>query len=156
VEYDICLKLSAASARKLGRAYSKPLTLIPEMHPESGRWDLRVDLARGSGNGQQHLHYHRLIGLALLETGHSKAGRKRVVPVVVAPGDWGCYEVHHVNWNNLDCRLCNLEAMQKDRHRGGGRDGWSKKVLSHAQKVLMMSQPRTAKRPAKRPACSCL
>jgi hypothetical protein len=31
------------------------------------------------------------------------------------------------DFNNFDCRLRNLEAEEVGRHRGKGRDGWSRK-----------------------------
>jgi hypothetical protein len=62
--------------------------------------------------------------------------------------DWEFYEVHHKNWNSLDCRACNLTPKQKDRHRGEGRDGWQNKRLKHSQKVNMIRKLVAPKRRA--------
>ena len=39
-EYDVCFKLTAAYARKVGRQYSAGVRLVPEQD-DYGRWDLR-------------------------------------------------------------------------------------------------------------------
>lgn len=132
VEHAICLKLAPATARKQGREFAKELDLKPQLNEETGRWDLRVDLARGGGLGQFHTFFHRVVGLCLRKAKLDAAGRKRQVAALVRPCSWEAFEVDHVNWNNLDCRPRNLQPTS--RHRGEGRDGWHLKCLTHAQK----------------------
>ena len=54
--------------------------------------------------------------------------------------NWSSYEVNHRNWNTLDCRVVNLEPQERARHRSEGRLGWSKKSMSHAEKVRGVAQ----------------
>ena len=148
------MKLAPASSKKLGREYSRPLELKPEQNVHTDRWDLRVDLAKGSGLGGKHLHYHRLVGLACKKTWNSPTGRKLRKPRYVETEAWDPYEVDHSNWNTLDCRLRNLKLPAAYRHRGEGRDAWQKKTLPHGRKVQMIKDilrkqsPPTKKRVA--------
>eukprot|EP00973_Karenia_brevis_P056749 7897268-Karenia_brevis.AAC.1 len=86
VDWDVCLKLSPASARKLGREFAAPLTLKPEKHKDTGRWDLRLDLRAGTQSF--HMHYHRLVGLCLKQTSHDALGRKLQRPMYVKADNW--------------------------------------------------------------------
>ena len=44
---DVKFKLSAASAKKLKREYSEPLTPYPWYSEKSRRWDLKIAVPRG-------------------------------------------------------------------------------------------------------------
>jgi hypothetical protein len=155
-EYDICLKYTEESARKLGKTYKAPLKLKPELNEETERWDLRVDLQKGGRSGAHHINYHRLVGLTLKMAKHGSDGRKLRTPVVVGPQQWSSYEVNHKDFNNFDCRLLNLQPKEVGRHRGEGRDAWSRNCLSHAEKVQLVkvkiAQLRNKAKLLKKPA----
>ena len=59
---------------------------------------------------------------------------------LVDPRNWSSYEVSHRNLNTLDCRVVNLEPQESGRHRSEGRLGWSKKSMSHDEKVRGVAQ----------------
>ena len=144
-EYDVCLRLAEGSARKLGRDFSAPLSLAPEQNGDTGRWDLRVELPK-LGGGKFHARYHRIVGLALKETKEGPSGRPLGAPRLARPAEWSSYEVDHSDWNNLDCRLRNLQCRAASRHRGEGRLGWNLKKLSHDAKAAKVR--KLLRRPA--------
>ena len=148
-EYDIRRKLTAASTQKLGRMYGKPLKLKPEVNEETDRWDLRLDLRTAVG-GAFHTHYHRVVGLTLKKTKHGINGFPLRNPEIVSTDHWKYYEVDHVNWNNLDCRLRNLDTREQSRHRGEGRRGSHVKSLPHSTKVKLLKSAKVKlfRRPA--------
>lgn len=152
IDYDVCLKLAPSTAQKTGREFAAPLELKPQENKETHRWDLRVDPARGADRGAKHTFFHRLLGLSLRKTEHDTLGRKLQRRRLVPPGLWDDYEVHHKNWNNLDCRLQNLQPQAKVRHRGQGRDGWSKKAMTHKLKVAHLAVLRRPAATRRRPA----
>ena len=86
-EYNICRKLTAKSAQKLGRVYTQPLTLMPEVNEETDRWDLRVDLHK-PGGGAHHIRYHRLVGLALKKATHPRARAFGQRSLLERPAAW--------------------------------------------------------------------
>ena len=94
-----------------------------------------------SVSGPFHVNYHRLIGLSMLPCKVNSAGNP-VEPYMVPPEQWGKFEVHHKNWNNLDCRLRNLEVVPKKWHRELGRVQWQKKSKPHWKKVAWMKQEK--------------
>ena len=109
--------------------------LAPYVVEIRGRLDLGLDLGR-PGYGQQY--FHRVVALVLKRTFFDKAGRRLKTPFWVKEANWGWYEGDHVNFNTLDCRLCNLEPVQVDRHRGERRDLWNKKCLNLEQSVAKL------------------
>ena len=60
--------------------------------------------------------------------------------VVVCPERYGSYQVDHRDWNNLDCRLRNLELLPAGRHLSYERWGWKKKVLKLSVKKAMVKR----------------
>ena len=109
-EYDICSELSVQYAREVGRAYSKGVKLIPETDA-NGRWDLRVEL---QADGQRlHKQYHNLLALVACKTKYGPSGRLLQRPRKVCQEDLAEYEGNHRDWNNLDCRLRNIELLPK-------------------------------------------
>ena len=133
VEHEIRLKRAPATARREGYDFMEALQLKPQLNEETGRWDLRVDLAKGGGRGQKHTFFHRLLGLCLRKANYDAQGRNRPAPGRVRPTSWKHYEVDHCTWIKRVCRLRNLRPTS--RHRGEGRDGWNRKSLTHAEKV---------------------
>ena len=133
-EYKIQRKLKPESARILRRPFSKPLRLHAEKDTK-GRWNLRVNFADTVAAKSRRFYYHKLLAMLLLQTKYSRKGRRLPRRVSVQPKDWKFYQVHHKNWNNLDCRLKNLEPVEQGVHEGAGRDGWDHKSLTHPEKV---------------------
>lgn len=140
VDWDVFLKLTPSSAKRLGREFAEqPLMPKPEKNEQTGRWDLRLDLS--TGNKCFHMHFHRLVGLCLKQTNQDALGRKLQRPMYVKAENWELYEVNHRNWNNLDCRLYNLVPEHARRHRGEGRRGWHKMCLTLKDKVKQLRNP---------------
>jgi hypothetical protein len=141
VEYDIWRKLEDASAKKLKREWAKkPLTLSPVKDTKSGRWDLRINLADSGAAKSKNFYYHNILGLLRSKSVHDARGRKMERPAWVPRNLWASYQVNHKNWNNLDCRLKNLEVVQRGRHEGEGRDGWNYRCLEHEEKVELVQE----------------
>ena len=91
-------------------------TVSAQLRTES-KYDLRVDLGAGRNEDQrQVLYYHRLVALTCLTTRYNCSGRRLAHDVVVRPEGYGSYQVDQRDWNNLDCRLRNLELLPVGRH----------------------------------------
>ena len=129
VEYDIVRALTADQARKVKRPYTKPLKLKPEKTKK--RWDLRVNLRRVGRQGKTedwHWQYHRVAGLTLAERDRDATGKKLQNCSLVPPGEIQRYEIDHLDWDTLNCKISNLKPEPKSIHRTKGRWNWSRKV----------------------------
>ena len=145
-EYDICRPLSAEWARRTGREWAKPLTLVLDSN-EYGRWDLKVNLV-GKAGASVIRGYTNLVACALLKTEHDIYGRKCKAHCV-KPKDQHFYEVDH--WlvpDQCDSRLANLVVKHKDRHRGEGRLRWQEWSLPKSQRGLKRLASALRPRPA--------
>ena len=109
------------------------MRLVPYVVEKDGRLDLKVNLGPGG-----YQFFHRVLALVLKRTWFDKAGRRVKSPFWVKAANWGWYEGDHVNFNVLDCRLCNLEPVQVDRHRGERRDGWNRTSLTLEESVAKL------------------
>lgn len=85
VDYEVKLKLSPESARKENRVFKERLKPKPQQNKKTGRWDLRLDLARGNNRGTFHTLFHRLVGLVLKKTGRDKDQLQTFAPPVSLP-----------------------------------------------------------------------
>ena len=141
-EFDIKRKLTDRRyVARVGREFGRALTLYPQLDRKHGRYDLRVDLGAGRNEDQrQVLYYHRLVALTCLTTRYDCSGRRLGYDLVVGSERYGSYQVDHKDWNNLDCRLRNLELLPAGRHLSYERFGWSKKVLKLSVKKAMVKR----------------
>jgi hypothetical protein len=103
IDCEVKFKLSPASAKKLGREYSKALKIYPRYSQKSRRWDLKLAVPRGSSHES---FYSRAVGFTLL-----RRGGRQVVPS-------RAFEVDHKDARRgWDTRLCNLEILTRAEHK---------------------------------------
>ena len=135
-EFDVKRKLrDQRYAARVGREFGKPLALTPQLDRKYGRYDLRLDRGAGRTSGQRkEQYYHRVLALTCLTSRYDCKGRRLVFDVLVRGGMCSKYQVDHRDWNNLDCRLRNLQLLPIGRHTGYERFDWSKKVLKTSVK----------------------
>jgi hypothetical protein len=132
-EFDIKRKLrNRRYAARVGREFGEALTLTPQLDRKYSRYDLRLDL------GVKKQYYHRVLALTCLTCRYDSLGRRLNYDVIVRGAKCSKYQVDHRDWNNLDCRLRNLQLLPIGRHTSDERFDWNKKVLKTFVKKAMI------------------